>query len=449
MRKFTLLLAFLLFAGMQVVLAQIEVKGTVTDAKDGSPLPGVSIVVKGTLAGTVTDAYGKYTLSVPAGNNQLIFSFIGMRVKEANIDGRAVIDVALEEDVVGLDEVVVTALGISREKKSLGYSTQEATGVELTRTANPDIQTSISGKFAGVEVRQSSGMPGAPSQIYIRGARAFSGDNTPLYVVDGMPINSVSDYSQADGGVVGSAYSNRALDIDPNSIESMTILKGQAAAALYGLRASNGVIIITTKKGKVGNVGKSVSVSLTSNFSSEFASRLPERQSTYAQGNLGDTWTFIPAQSYSWGPKITDLPNDPTYGGNNYEGHAGEFFDPYKGVWTQPTAYNSVEDFYSQNGTTWNNNISINGVSKDASYAIGFSATNQVGIIPETGMDRYNATASATYNLSSKWQAGFSGSYSNVSIDKLPSGNSSWLFTVYGAPPSFDLMGTPYHHRRN
>lgn len=444
MRKFTLLLAFLLFAGVQVVLAQIEVKGTVTDAKTGTLLPGVSILVKGTLSGTVTDADGKYSLPVPAGYNELIFSFIGMRVKEVKIDGRAVVDVAMEEDVVGLDEVVVTALGISREKKSLGYSTQEATGLELTRTADPDFQTSLSGRFAGVEVRQSSGMPGSPAQIFIRGGRAFSGNNAPLYVVDGLPISSNPDYEQ---NVTGAYYTNRALDIDPNSIESITVLKGQAAAALYGLRASNGVILITTKKGKVGNVGKAVTVSLNSNFSTEFASKLPDRQNTYGQGYYDDNgvWTFYPAFSYSWGPKITDLPNDPTYGGNNYEGHSGEFFDPYKGMWTTPTGYDNPKYFYDQNGQTWNNNISINGVSKDASYAIGFSATNQNGIIPETGMDRYNANASATYNLSPKWKAGFSGNYSNVKLEKLPSGNSSWLFTVYGAPPSFDLMGTPYH----
>ena len=349
MRKFTLLFVFLLFVGMQAALAQLEVKGTISDAKDGTLIPGVSIVVKGTLIGTVTDVSGKYALTVPAGYNELIFSFVGMRTKEVKIDGKAVINVSLDEDVVGLDEVVVTALGISREKKSLGYSTQEATGVEITRSANPNFQTALSGKFAGVEVRQSSGMPGAPTQIFIRGARAFSGDNTPLYVVDGMPIISTPDYEQASGGVTGSYFSNRALDIDPNNIESINVLKGQAAAALYGLRASNGVIIITTKKGKVGQEGKPVSVSLSSNYSSDMAARLPERQTTYAQGYYDE---FYPAFSYSWGPKLANLADDPTYGGNNYDGHAGEFYDPYKGMWTTPQNYNNVENFYNKNGQT-------------------------------------------------------------------------------------------------
>jgi len=155
MRKFTLFAVFLLFVGMQAALAQMVVRGTITDAKDGTPIPGVSVVVKGTLTGTVSDAMGKYELDVPAGYNELIFSFIGMRTKEMKIDNKSVVDIAMDEDVVGLDEVVVTALGISREKKSLGYSTQEATGVEISKTANPNFQTALSGKFAGVEVRRN------------------------------------------------------------------------------------------------------------------------------------------------------------------------------------------------------------------------------------------------------------------------------------------------------
>ncbi|MBW6460156.1 MAG: SusC/RagA family TonB-linked outer membrane protein [Bacteroidales bacterium] len=439
MRKFTILFAFLLFAGMQSAFAQLEVKGSVNDAADGTPLPGVSITVKGTLAGVITDAQGKYAINVPRGYNDLIFSFVGMKTVEVKIDGRAVIDVQMAEDVVGLDEVVVTALGITRERKSLGYSVQEASGEDIARTANPNLQTAIAGKFAGVEVRQSSGMPGSPTQIYIRGARSFSGDNTPLYVVDGMPIISTPDYSQ---NVTGAYYSNRALDINPDDIESINVLKGQAAAALYGLRASNGVIIITTKKGKTSAAGRPVQVSLSTNFATDMVSRLPDVNQTYAQGYYED---FYPAFSYSWGPRISDLPDIPVYGGNNYEGKEGLFFDPYKGEWVTPTAYNNPKEFYNKNGTTFNNNINVSGVTKDGNYAIGFGATNQNGIVPNTGMDRYNAKAAGEFNISDKLKTGFSGNFSNASLQKLPSGNSSWLFTVYGAPASFDLMGTPYH----
>lgn len=439
MRKFTFLLALMFIIGLQVAQAQKVISGKVTSSEDSTGIPGATILVKGTSIGTSTDVNGRYSLKVPVGKNVILVSFVGMKPLEITLGESAVYNVLLHPSVLELEDVVITALGIKREKKSLGYSVQEATGQEITRTANPNFETVISGKFAGVEVRQSSGMPGSPSEVFIRGARSFSGDNTPLYVVDGMPIISTPDYQQ---NVTGTYYSNRALDIDPNNIESVNVLKGQAAAALYGLRASNGVIIITTKKGHAGEGGKSVSVSLNSSFASDVVTRLPQRQSEYAQGYDG---AFYPAFSYSWGPKITDLPKDPTYGGNNYEGHAGQFFDPYKGEWTTPTSYNNPKKFYNKSGQTWNNNINLTGVTNNGSYNIGYSMINQTGIIPQTGMDRYNGSASGAFNMSSKWKTGFSANFSSVNLKKLPSGNSSWLFTVYGSPPSFDLMGTPYN----
>lgn len=439
MRKFALMLVLLIFAGVQVILAQTTVTGTVSSSEDGKGIPGATVLVKGTTVGLTTDMSGKYSINVPASGRILQFSFVGMKTKEVTIGSQTVINVVLDPDVLDIEGVVVTALGISREKKSLGYAVQEATGEEMTRAANPSLESTLSGKFAGVQVRQSSGMPGAPSQIYIRGARAFSGNNAPLYVVDGMPISSESDYAS---NVTGAAYSNRAADLDPNDIESINVLKGQAAAALYGQRASNGVIIITTKKGKNATaLGKPV-VSFSSNVTIDNISRLPEVQQVYAQGTGG---TFRPANSFTWGPKITDLPDDATYGGNNYEGHAGEFFDPYKGMWVTPQAYNNPEGFYDKNGYTFNNSINISNATTMGNYSLGFGSTNQTGIVKETGMERYNAKMAGDFRMTDKWNIGFSGNYSDSKIDKLPSGNDSWLFTVYGAPASFDLVGTPYH----
>lgn len=444
MRKFTILLILMLFFGLEATFAQRTITGKVTSSEDSTGIPGTTVLVKGTSIGAITDLDGNYSLTVPRDKNVILISFVGMTTIERTLGEGSVYNFVMYPNVKELEGIVITALGIPREKKSLGYSVQGVTGEEITRTANPNFETGISGKFAGVEVRQSSGMPGSPSEVMIRGARSFSGDNTPLYVVDGMPISSAPDYQQ---NVTGTYYSNRALDIDPNNIESVEVLKGQAAGALYGLRASNGVILITTKKGKLGEGGKSVSVSLNSNFTSDIVARLPERQSTYAQGYYdSDTVsTFYPAFSYSWGPKITDLPKDPTYGGDNYEGHAGQFFDPYKGQWVIPQAYNSPKNFYNKNGQTWNNNINIAGLTNTGNYNIGFSTINQKGIISETGMDRYNGSASGAFKLGSQWKTGFSANFSSVNLKKLPSGNSSWLFTVYGSPPSFDLMGTPYH----
>jgi len=199
----------------------VQVTGTVTGQEDGLTIPGASVTVKGTTVGTLTGPNGAYSLSVPQGATTLVFNFIGMKKMEIPIEGRTRIDVILEPDLVGLDEVVVTAMGVSRERKSLGYAVQDIGSEEISRAGNTNLGTNLSGKFAGVEVRQSSGMPGAPTTILIRGARSFSGNNQPLYVVDGMPIISNPDYGQ---NTAGAYSSSRALDLDPNNIESINIL---------------------------------------------------------------------------------------------------------------------------------------------------------------------------------------------------------------------------------
>ena len=436
MKKILMLFVLVLTTTALVLGQTVQITGTVTGQEDGLTIPGVSVTVKGTTIGTLTGADGKYSLAVPQGSNTLVFSFIGMKKLEVEIQGRTKIDALLYPDLVGLDEIVVTAMGVSREKKSLGYSVQEISTEEISRAGNTNLATNLSGKIAGVEVRQSSGMPGAPALVLIRGARSFDGNNQPLYVVDGMPIASGTDYGQ---GVTGSYSSARSLDLDPNNIESINVLKGQAAAALYGLRASNGVVIITTKSGKSGAKGIPT-VSITSSFTSDQAAVLPEVQQTYAQGYYED---FYAAYSYSWGPKITDLPDDPTYGGNS-QGHPGQWFDPYKGQWVAPQAFNNPANFY-QKGSTFYNGVSVSNSSALGNYMLGVSSTNQSAIVKNSGMERYTANVSASTNLSDKWKAGFSGNYSDVALQKLPSGNDSWLFTVVGAPASFDLMGTPYH----
>ncbi|HUX95666.1 MAG TPA: SusC/RagA family TonB-linked outer membrane protein [Bacteroidales bacterium] len=438
MKKLILLILLFVFAGASALMAQTNViTGTVTSSVEGEgPIPGVTVQVKGTTIGAITDANGKYTIAVPSSATTLVFSYIGMKTSEVEISGQNSIDMVLQSDLIGLSEVVVTAMGISREKKSLGYSVQDISTEEISRAGNPNLATNLSGKIAGVEVRQSSGMPGAPSTIFIRGARSFDGNNQPLYVVDGMPISSGSDYAQ---NVTGSYASSRALDLDPNNIESINVLKGQAAAALYGLRASNGVIIITTKSGKSSTRGIPT-VSITSSYTSDRAATLPDVQQTYAQGYYED---FYNAFSYSWGPSISDLPDIPTYGGNA-QGHSGQWFDPYKGQWVNPTAYNNPKGFF-KNGYTLYNGVNVSNSSVNGNYTFGVSSTNQDAIVKNSGMERYTANGSASVNLGDKWKAGFSGNYSDVSVRKLPSGNDSWLFTVMGAPASFDLMGTPYH----
>jgi len=436
MKKILMLLTLFLVTGALVMSQTVQITGTVTSQEDGSAIPGVSVTVKGTTVGTLTGGDGKYTLMAPQNATTITFSFIGMKTIDVPIAGQTKVDIILEPDLVGLNEVVVTAMGVSRERKSLGYAVQDIDDKQISRAGNPNLASNLSGKIAGVEVRQSSGMPGAPTTILIRGARSFDGNNQPLYVVDGMPISSGTDYGQ---NVTGSYASSRALDLDPNNIESINVLKGQAAAALYGLRASNGVIVITTKSGSATSKGIPT-VNVTSSFTSDRAAVLPEVQQTYAQGYYED---FYGAFSYSWGPRITDLPDIPVYGGNS-QGQPGKWFDLYKGEWVDPIAYNNAKNFF-QNGSTFYNGVNISNSTALGSYLIGVSSTNQAAIVKSSGMNRYTANASATVNLGEKWKAGFSGNYSDVSLQKLPSGNDSWLFTVLGAPASFDLMGTPYN----
>ncbi|MFA5972838.1 MAG: SusC/RagA family TonB-linked outer membrane protein [Lentimicrobiaceae bacterium] len=441
MRKLSFLLVLLLLTAMQV-LAQRTITGKVTSADDGNGIPGVTILIKGTNTGALTDLDGKYSINVPKTATALQFSFVGMTKQEVALTASDILDVVLQSEAQNIEGVVVTALGITREKKSLGYAISEVTGDEIARGGNPSMNTALSGKVAGVEVKPSSGMPGAPAQILIRGSRSFSGDNTPLYVVDGMPIQSTSDYGS---NVTGAASADRAIDIDPNDIATMTVLKGQAAAALYGIRASNGVIIITTKSGKGMAKGKPV-VTFSTTFNTDVVARLPEVQQTYAQGvyTSATTRAFRASNSFSWGPAISDLHLDPVYGGDA-NGQPGKFWDPYKAGWVTPQAYNNAKNFFSNNGSTFGNNISISQANELGDFLLGFGSTNQSGIIAKTGMNRYNAKLAANANLGKNWKSGFSANYSDISIDKVPSGNDSWLFTVYGAPASFDLMGTPYH----
>jgi TonB-linked SusC/RagA family outer membrane protein len=454
MRK--LLLMLLLFCGLllSAEAQQKTVTGTVvSSAEGGGPLPGVTVAVKGTTTGNITDINGKFILTVPPGATTLIFSYIGMKTQEIAIGGREEINVILEPELQSLNEVVVTALGISREKKALGYAVQDVKNDVIERTGNTDLAGAMQGKISGVDIKPSSGMPGASSQIVIRGARSFTGNNTPLYVVDGMPVSSTSDiqsgaggdFSIAGDGVTGSDLSNRAVDIDPSDIESINILKGQAAAALYGIRASNGVIIITTKSGRNNAIGKPViSISHTSSFS--VVSRTPDFQSTYAQGIDG---SYVPSSSSSWGPKIVNLPDDPTYGGNA-NGHPGKFLVPQleegqiADPWVTPEVFNNW-DSYFRTGYSSTTNANVTQASDNGSFALGVTQTSQSGIALSTGMDRWNAKASAERKLNKNFTTGFSSNFSKTDIDKIPSGNDAALAGVLGAPASYNLKGYPYH----
>ena len=204
-------------------------------------------------------------------------------------------------------------MGIKRDRKALGYAAQDLNSEQLNKAGTTSLASAIQGKLTGVDIRQSSGAPGASSQIVIRGARSFDGNNQPLYVIDGMPVNTTADFDTGKS-VTGANYADRSIDINPEDIESVNILKGQAASALYGIRASNGVIVITTKRGSKNNMNKP-SVTISTNLSAQRVSRKFERQNIYSQGN-SIAAGYDPSSSMTWGPKISELANDPKYGGN-------------------------------------------------------------------------------------------------------------------------------------
>ena len=451
-RKLMLLLACL-FVGIGLVTAQTQkVTGVVISEEDGQPVVGASVLVKGTTLGTITDVDGNFNLSnVPSSAKTLQISYIGMQTQEVVIKPN--LKVILKADAQKLDEVVVTAMGISREKKALGYAVQDVKSDALTRAANTDLAGALQGKVSGIDITPSSGMPGASSKITIRGSRSFTGDNTPLYVIDGMPIASTADVSTSlTDGAYGTDYANRAVDIDPNDIESINILKGQAASALYGMRASNGVIVITTKSGKGADKGKPT-ITFSTNLSFDKISTLPELQQEYAQGSGG---TFDPSSPFAWGPKISELANDPTYGGNTdnsytsqYGKQSGKYYVPQLAAagmnpWATPQAYNNMKDFF-ETGVSWSNNVNVAQRFDKGNYSFSLGNTTSNGIVPSTGMDRYNVKMSAEAQLHPNWTTGFNGNFVTSKISKQSTANTSVVATIYNAPVSYNMAGIPSH----
>jgi TonB-dependent SusC/RagA subfamily outer membrane receptor len=277
--------AFLVFAMLIVSVIQAgaqqsqTVTGTVNSAADNMGLPGVSILVKGTTIGTVTTPDGKYSINAPA-NATLVYSFIGFQTQEVPVQGKSVIDVTLTESTEAIEEVVVTALGIKREEKSLGYSVGKVGGEELTRVVQENVLNSMAGKVTGVQINSTGGAGSSVSMI-IRGATSMSTDNQPLFVVDGVPMSSTVNNVGGFGNDNRVDYGNAISDLDPESIESISILKGPSAAALYGTRAGNGVVLITTKK---ANKKTGMKVEVTSNTVFDIPSKYLDVQSRFGFG---------------------------------------------------------------------------------------------------------------------------------------------------------------------
>lgn len=447
-RKLTMMLLCMMVA--VTALAQSAISGTVVSAQDGEPIIGAAVKVKGAKQGVVTNLEGQFSINAQAGST-LVFSYVGMKTKE--VAAKNGMKVQLQSDDQQLEEVVVTAMGITRSKKSLGYASQDLKEGELSTSGTSSLANAIQGKLTGVDIRQSSGAPGASSQIVIRGSRSFDGNNQPLYVIDGMPITTTPDFSNdaETNGVTGANIADRSIDINPDDIESINVLKGQAASALYGIRASNGVIIITTKRGKAGQ--SKPQIQINTNISAQSMSRKFERQNIYAQGNGIDA--YDPTSSMTWGPKISDLANDKTYGGNTdnaftqkYGKHEGQYYNPKRADagldgWTTPEIYDNLYDFL-QTGCTENTNISLSQALKDVNYSFSVSNSHQDGIIRSTGMDRWGARGVVDWTINNAWKTGFSANYTSSKITSAPGANSGIMNVLYSCPGEYNLQGIPY-----
>ena len=447
-------LLFLLFAVCTVV-ASMEartVQGQVLYAGDNEPLIGATVQAVGAAVGTSTDADGKFSLIVGDNVKYLNISYIGMTTVQVKADD--FVTIVLENTEASLDEVVVTAMGVKREKKALGYNSQNLNADDLNTHGTSSLASALQGKLSGVEIRQSSGAPGASSQIVIRGARSFDGNNTPLYVIDGMPIASSADYSTGQS-VTGADYPNRSIDLNPEDIESVNVLKGQAASALYGIRASNGVIVITTKRGKLNSSKPTVTINF--NMSADRLSRKFKRQDVYSQGNYyvnngdGTVTGYNPTSSMTWGPKISDLGNDTGYGytgaaGSAYpDGSAGQYWNPkYEigglGGWQTPTTYDNVGDYFS-GGFTENTSFNISQKKENINYSFGLNNSYQKGIMPGTNMTRWGARGLVDWDINKEWKTGFSGNFSSSNINTAPGANSGLVNVVYSAPSEYNLKG--------
>jgi TonB-linked SusC/RagA family outer membrane protein len=429
MKRFVLIFAFLVFACVQFLQAQgVQITGTVTSSEDGAPLPGVAIVVQGTTMGAVTDLDGNYSLNVPSDANILIFSFVGMKTQEVDITGRTTVDVILEPDILGLDEVVVTALGISREKKSLGYATQEVSGDEVNRTKGDNFINSISGKVSGVHVK-STGNMGGSTNVVIRGATSFIGTNQALFVIDGVPIDNANTNNDGQlDGRSGYDFGTAAADINPADIESISVLKGAAATALYGSRAARGVIMITTKKGS-GLPGKAVGVALNSSvsFGTYDKSTFPKYQTQYG-GGYGPYYSegdHPGLEEYDFDGDGTDDLVVPFY----EDASMGEKFDPNLMVYQWGSLYRDSPTFgqktpwvaskndpgsFFQTGLTFNNNIVVSGGGEKSTFRLSYTNLNERGIYENSDLKRNNFLFTGTHNITDKLSVTASANYINT-----------------------------------
>lgn len=415
------------------------VTGTVTSAEDSSALPGVSILVKGTTIGVSTNFDGNYSIEVPANDSVLVFSFVGETTQEIAVNGRSVIHVAMEASSEALDEVVVTALGIKREEKSLGYDVEEVKAEELTRVVHENVLNSMSGKVAGVTIN-STGGAGSSVSMVIRGATSLSTDNQPLFVVDGVPMANTVNNVGGFGSDNRVDYGNAISDLDPESIENVTILKGPSAAALYGTRAGNGVVLITTKKAKVGERTK---VSITSNTVFDIPSTFLNVQNQFSSG----FFSFRPEDVGGGVLPDIDAGAGTGAGPENDKGYwAVQWNAPLDAngqpIPTEVVSYaDNIDNFLNPYAFTSTNGVALTSSSDAANYRLGYTNMTHSGLIPNSDLHKNSYNLSASSKIFDKVTVSTDVNFNHSWADNRPASNrgANPLQWAYAHPTNIDI----------
>ena len=446
MKKLSLVLSLVLFT-VGFALAQRTVTGTITD-DGGEPLIGASILVKGTSTGTVTDIDGSYSVELPDGSTTLVVSYTGFETREIEVGVSNLMDITMSEGVA-LDEVVVTGLGIRREKKALGYAVTTLGSDQLELRPEADVARVLRGKVPGVDINATSGLAGAGTNVVIRGFSSITGSNQPLFIVDGVPFNSATseDRGNLQGGQTSSS---RFLDLDPNNIAEVSVLKGLSATVLYGENGRNGVILITTKNGRGGaDLNKKLEITVDQSFFANNIASLPDDQDAYGNG-----WqNFASAAFSNWGAPF-DQPNsngltDGTIRHPYDRGALNDALPQYVGARYDYRAYDNLQNFF-ENGTIANTSINIaSQVSDGTSVNFNYGYRNEDGFVPLSNFEKHNFGLGTNTQLDNGLRVNTTFNYVNLdrvappaggALSSNPNDGASLFSNVFYTPRSVSLF---------
>ncbi|MBN7813214.1 SusC/RagA family TonB-linked outer membrane protein [Algoriphagus sp. H41] len=446
---------FTMILSYEVSAQQRVITGTVISEEDGMGLPGATVLVKGTTVGTTTDLDGNYSINVPAGSDVLIFSFVGLKTQEEAVGNRTVVNVTLTTDASQLSEVVVTAIGIEREKKALGYAVTSVDNSQLENRPEADVARVLQGKVPGVNITSTNGMSGSGTNMVIRGYSSATGSNQPLFVVDGVPFNTNTN-SQNGFTTGGAATSSRFLDIDPNNIESMSVLKGLSATVLYGDQGRNGVILITTKSG--ASKRKAAEVTINQSLFSNKAASLPTYGQIYGNGFQQGNGFFF--SNFGGRMDVGSTVNHP-YATSSVAAIRNAFpefwVDGIVGgtpVQYEYKAYKDPSEVFFRTGLVSNTSVQISGGSDRTGFNASFGYTDEEGYVPGNDLEKFNFGLGLNSAVTDKLSVNSSFTFAITDLQTPPvnasSGSGSAIPSVFGhvlfTPRSVDLENLPYEN---